>query len=520
MLGEALDEFDFETSFIRRTEFPDSDGGTVIFKRLSLVKRLVNMFITKKLGTIEYANFYFRHSAGTGKTVLLKLLGKELQNRGFIVFMLTAPEMEKKLVGFQSLVNKLGKEGKQVALLTDEVQRNVDSQHWDYLLKKAPTNLLVIGTGISELYFDSPQFKYKFPRVSNPTVIGPLTEEDMPEVLAHFIPEGDAQCEIKRTALRGLLLATGGQVFPFVTFAKHLLMPERAEHLSNLSAYLTSEKFYNCVDYSEVRSRCYEPSRDELDMLARFLLEKPLMPNDSINAKRGGLWTDTGFVSPLLVQELFRSQLFSPSEKFLLDFSAKTSPVVEQVIASGFAGMKAIDFEESNFSTMENNERGLAFRWGVCCGSALKDQVWVSSEVVTDARVGQSGAKPTIDFVVNGRLNLGLELAKDRSKNAMLDKLKKIGDGGVYGRHDSYLLHFFFKGTMDDAISQVEQFPRKKQSRVYTFLKDYNALLCGTKIVRRNIVKGLAAPVSMHPTNVKHFSSMTLGTLRRLGRIV
>jgi hypothetical protein len=42
-------------------------------------------------------------------------------------------------------------EGKQLAVLVDEVQRNVNSKHWDYRLKKAPSNLLVVGTGISEL---------------------------------------------------------------------------------------------------------------------------------------------------------------------------------------------------------------------------------------------------------------------------------------------------------------------------------------------------------------------------------
>lgn len=38
--------------------------------------------------------------------------------------------------------------------------------HWDYLLKKAPSNPLVVGTGISELINDSPQFLRKFPSVN------------------------------------------------------------------------------------------------------------------------------------------------------------------------------------------------------------------------------------------------------------------------------------------------------------------------------------------------------------------
>jgi hypothetical protein len=56
-------------------------------------------------------------------------------------------------------------EGNQVAVLVDEVQRNVKSKHWDYLLKKAPRNLLVGGTGISDLVNEAPQFLDKFPSV-------------------------------------------------------------------------------------------------------------------------------------------------------------------------------------------------------------------------------------------------------------------------------------------------------------------------------------------------------------------
>ena len=187
--GSNLEEFEFEKTLKKNLEFPDSGGGTVVFKRSKLVKRMVDTFVSKYEG--EYSNFYFHHAAGTGKTVLMKLFGKELQERGFIVYMLTAPEfiyIEKDY--FDRLLSKV--EGKQVAVLVDEVHRNVNAYHWDLLLKGAPKNLLVIGAGISDLMFQSPQFKNKFPSDDNPS-IGQLTEEDMPEVLDHFIPKTDPQ---------------------------------------------------------------------------------------------------------------------------------------------------------------------------------------------------------------------------------------------------------------------------------------------------------------------------------------
>jgi hypothetical protein len=185
--------------------------------------------------------------------------------------------------------------------------------------------------------------------------------------------------------------------------------------------------------------------------------------------------------------------------------------------------MRPLDFEESNFSTLRNNERGLAFRWGVCAGSALKNQVWLTSEVVTEEKKGKSGAKPTIDFVVNGKLNLGLELAKDRTDTALQDKLGKIGKGGVYSRHDSYILHFVFNSTLNDAIQGVGRLPLGVQSRVYTYLRDYNMLLCGPKIVRKGVVQNLPSPPSTYHSvavGTRQFSTLALDALRRLSRIL
>lgn len=517
-----MQELDFERT-LEKEDFPPSNGGAVLFKRAQLVKRKVDTFTTRPKDSTKYSNFYFHHSAGTGKTVLLKLFGKELQQRGFVVFMVTAREMDDFPTGyFQKLADRMARKGKQVAVLVDEVQRNVNSKHWDFLLKKAPHNLLVIGTGISDLINESPQFLNKYPNMNNPA-IGQLTEEDMPEVLDHFIPMGgaDSQWKLKTNALRELLVATGGQLYPFVVLAKHLLEPDRVEHLSNVSAYMTSKTFYCSDDYVRVRNRCYGLSQNKVELLSRFLLAERHEPNDSESAMKSGFWTGTSFISPLLAQEVFRHLLETfPSNEIKLDLSGKSSSVVEQIIVAGLANMKPLDFEESNFSTLDNNERGLAFRWGVCAGSALKNQVWLTSEVVTEERKGTTGAKPTIDFVVNGDLNLGLELARDRTDAAMLNKLTKIGKGGVYSRRDSYLFHFVVNGTMKDAVRQVNRFPIDLQTRVYTFMKDDNALLCGTKVVRKGVVRKLPSPPSMHPTGARQFGTLAFGALRRLGRFV
>lgn len=244
--------------------------------------------------------------------------------------------------------------------------------------------------------------------------------------------------------------------------------------------------------------------------------------------KSGLLTAGTTFVSPLLVQEVFRELVMTyPSNEIELDRSDKSPPMAQQIIEAGLANMKAPDFKEGNFSTMNNNERGLAHRWGVCAGAALKEQVWLTSEVVTKERNENKdniGAKPTIDFVVNGSLYMGLELAKNRTPKDIAVKFEKLGK--EYGRHDSYIFHFVFKGTLDEARQQVEQaVPEKdKQSRVYTFVKDYNTLLCGTKIVHKGVALNLSTPLDMYPVGrvigARHFSTLAFGALRGLRRLV
>ena len=98
------------------------------------------------------------------------------------------------------------------------------------MLKEVLVNLLVVGTGIPDLRLASPHIHDEYPSVDNSTITQ-LSFEDMPEVLAHFIPLGEADelWEVKKTALDELLIATGEQPFSFLTIAKPLMKPEQRE---------------------------------------------------------------------------------------------------------------------------------------------------------------------------------------------------------------------------------------------------------------------------------------------------
>lgn len=117
----------------------------------------------------------------------------------------------------------------------------------------------------------------------------------------------------KRKALNELRVATGGHLFPFVTFAKHLMDPENAPHLSNLNAYLYSKEFHCHDDFVTVRDRCYRLSPASLQVLEQFFLEHMDNPRGLDRAIEAGMWVGNDFTPPLEVFEGFRRLVTMPS---------------------------------------------------------------------------------------------------------------------------------------------------------------------------------------------------------------
>ena len=372
-------------------------------------------------------------------------------------------------------------------------------------------------------------------------LIAQLNEGDMPEVLAHFIPQGqdDSQWVVKTMALSQLLIATGGHMYAFVTIASHLMAPEQAKHLTDVNAYLTSSDFYNSSVYKNVHNRCYNLGYSRLHILSHALLQNPCtgMEYTTKQLLGTGIWQDKTFHSPLLIQQIFRQLI--QNKQVAKETTMKVSsdiPVVEQIIIAGLRNMHYTEFAERYNSYVVNyfsQERGLAFRWGVSAGAALKrkGQVRLTAEVVTQSVV-KTTVPPTTNFRVysgstsssngsNGssgsntssgssKFPICMHVAVDRSSTAMHALVDQMGDAAECGHH--YLLHFVDCTSLEGVMRNIQQFPVCKQSHVYTFMKQHNTLLCGTNIVRKRIVPKLQLPSS------RGFNTITV--LRRLSRVV
>ena len=138
MFSDTLVEFKFPSK-VDSTEdeiFPENGVGDALFSRKALVSRfLEDLFHSKGL------NFYIRGPKGSGKTLLLYLIGRELQRLGETVYFVDHADAlrDLKKQNIQSLEDKLPK-GKKLYLLIDEVHQNTKDKMWNYLLKDEKNN--------------------------------------------------------------------------------------------------------------------------------------------------------------------------------------------------------------------------------------------------------------------------------------------------------------------------------------------------------------------------------------------
>ena len=468
-------------------------GGNVVFQRDWFIHETSRMVLEKS--SLGYRSYYWRAPVGSGKSVFLKLMGRKLQSCGCDVYLTIASKLHRYSDGyFTRLANEAG--DKTVVLLIDEVQNDMKTDHWNALLKELkPSNLLVIGVGVPQLNAPSPQFECKFPSDDD---IFPLflCSKDLPEVCSHFEKKYSESSEFTTKVVETLLEFTAGHLFPFVTFAQHILDPKSKIDLNNIDDYISGKEFRSSRTFLQVRARCF-------DFLISKTIENPekLLLNegnfvDKQALRKLGVWLRNGFLSPLLISEVFlRAELSPSSDKITLDETG-TTPYAQQVILAGLRDMTEEDFKDAHFDKVAV-ENAIGFRWGFKVRSVLVN-VWIAPQVRPQysEHTGR-GAKPLIDFYCNGRLDMGIEIAlnlKFDDKIGIRAHLERFNNG--YKRYkNGVVLHFETKRS--DA-------PDKDEARLYTFVKKRNELYRGSSLVQSNVARNLPSPpVRSYSTTVR-----------------
>ena len=490
-------------------EFPLHDGGKVVFKRDWFIKQTATLVLDKKMAK-KYGSYYWRAPFGAGKSVFLKLIGRELQGRGCDVYLTSSMFMEKL---HEDYFSKLAYEAgdKTVVLMVDEVQNNISSEHWFRILKGSkPVNLLVLGVGIPLLNGFSPQFDEKYPKGSE---IFPmfLTIDDLPEVRDHFIKKMFRSEEFTAIVCERLLEFTAGHTFAFVKFATHVLdLSSGIDDLRNLDSYLVSAKFSNSIAYKEVRDRCFAFLTGTLLTAAQAVLLNADSIGDRVDLEKQGIWNrDVGFISPLVYSLVFSGMKSSPvTDPIILDESEAARPAAEQIICAGLRDMTDASFMDTHYD-MVAVENAVGFQWGYNVRRNLSD-VCVAPQVrIVNQDHKTRVPKPAIDYFFNGRLNLGIELALNQNAAGVREHLerfdshyKRYGENGV-------VLHLQTKNENPITDLTAPFDTEKAKNRIYTFSKVQNALYRGKTLVRANVVRHLSSP------STKSYSTYVSSCMRK-----
>jgi hypothetical protein len=481
--------------------FPPDGGGSVIFQRCEFIKDTVDTMLTKDAGG-RFMSYYWRAPRGSGKTVFLKLVGKELHARDCdVLYLSTALELDLYSKGFfLQYAAKAGK--KTVALLIDEVPELSSSIHWGEILKSPPKNLLVVGVGVPGVQSISARFRKTFPAQGVFPMF--LNENDLPEIHYYFkmrYPHIDES--VVETVCGEVLNYTGGHLYPYVMFAVHLFDKNEEMILKDPSFFFGSEEFQKSSTYIAVHDRCFQEISDPtiLGQAERILLRKAQYGDDKALARRSLYNPITKrFVSLLLYSQLLQDIKFTGTPNLKLDDTERT-PYVEQIICAGLGEMGEEDFLDA-YERMVAVEDAISFRWGTNVLKSLSN-VWLAAQ----ARMGKgglmtSGAQPRIDFIFNGKLNLGIEVVLNQSDTGVeehlsrfLDKYKRLQDRG-------YVFH------IDTKRGKVTT----KSDKVYTFLKKQNALYRGSSLLKRGVSTRIRTPPE------RQFSTLAYRCLRGVGK--
>ena len=485
----------FEFSIRRKQNFPKSGGGTAIFKREWLFNDITDMVLQKDDEDL-YESFYWRAPAGSGKTVFLKLIGKKLQERGCVVYyMNTSCNLDKfEPEYYYELCRDAG--DKTVVLMVDEVQSNIKTGIWTAILREdRPDNLLVLGVGIPDLVFVSPQFSRKFPEDGKLFPMF-LTERDLPELVAYFCKESAQPKEAVANLCEQILVFTNGHFFPFVKFMEHLLS---IQFESDASMHLSSQEFRNSSCYKMVKARCsFTPYM--LDAATKVLMNQDNSV-DLNTLQKLGIYYEDALISPFVFNEAFVNMKFPPkkdSKMVLLDESKDRMACAEEIICAGLHYISAEDFRDIN-SKYRAVENAIAVKWGYNVRESFSNvMMYFQARTMYGERIGP-GARPLIDFVFNGRLHLGVEVAVNLNAAGIKEHLQRFDDKYIMLKDFGVVLHI---DTTRSEPVLVESFDNETNNRIYTFLTSRNELYRGAALVKTQVSVHLGAPFEMPKSNL------------------
>lgn len=470
-------------------DIPDEGTGLLRLQRDKLVNQIISATES------EEKHVLLRGAAGTGKTSLLALVAQKLEALTKRVLVAANPSMLPKLktlieLGWQSDLKIKPKVASTspLYLLIDEAQQSYGRGVLQALLKVPAKNrnIIIIAAGI-------PGKKGKLgaftSRIESDRVL--LSEEEViqEDVIQFFgnkltaalnkhtilpVVSESATRDATTLVLKFSHHYTAGHTHACLKLAEYCVRNEAERCVGqqpweSLGLALGSESFLNAAG-RDIFERCFPFFRYYNSV--EDLLDKYLSGSHALVSKlqQHGLWDNARncLLSPLLQYHLFH--LMPKKNDFNFDNPSQIGLALFHC-TKNYKKWKFIQYDACTQVVRERCEDGAGF----FVGCELSKYCLVSPQLAAPKAQPTSGRPPSVDYYLNGRLNMYLELVKNSS---LLESHFDRFLTGEYGMEKPFaILDINFKTTE----------PRELTGKYKTLENNYFTFVVQTQVLYRGM---------------------------------
>ena len=503
MNKSVLSLFEEKTSRNSKLAFPADGVGTVELKRQTLVDEIINL-LEGKLVSDEGppASLYIQGMKASGKTILLELLAKKLQAKGYRVYYSVSAKGLMTPVGW-SLKDSIPVNDDKVAVLIDEVQSNPASAVVHELLKDTKKkNLITIAAGIPLILRsgEEPNISSKFKFKKSAELRLQSDSLEMQELVAHWQGLNVVDSKVVEDVCVYLQDYCGGHFFSTVKLMEYAFtMPAAieaaAKSMDALSKYFLGHEFQESKEYRNLLHRCFgeDFDRDTEDRLSRTLAGQG-HSSDIAALQRLGWWSEEKQdVLSTFLRNVCLSRIKPAPSDDVIQLKAGPDPKenMETIIVKGLEGMQVTDFVEGRKGDTPNTnipvEDSLSFNWGSSVKRAISN---VRIQFQSRAREGQ------VVFVCNGVADCAIETQRnatwpvnpDVKGQSMPEHLKRFfpSDNSVPAKNEWTNFAILNFVVAPGAAKKELVLPASASLRehVYTYVHDDNKLYHGSELIK------------------------------------